>query len=1254
MAFVHLGVRSEYAIVDSIVRINELVQAAKQDGQTALGLADLHNTFALVKFYKACIGAGIKPILGSEVVVAPSMDSQDEFSVILYAMNDDGYKNLLRLVSDSYTTRPMGDNGKVIKHTPIVTKDALAKRNSGLIAILTHRSEIAPILSSQHPQWAIQRFEFWQATFGDRLYLGIKRTHTGDDTYNKNAIIYGSQAGIPIIAHNDVRFINKTPELIGKEDTNSSDFEAHEARVCITGGWVLADPNRPHLYTENQYFRTQDEMSELFADLPQVIENTNLLASRCNVSLTLGKNFLPAFPIPDGMTEESFFRQISKDGLNKRLDKLYPPSTRTDDWESVRKPYDDRLEFEVNIILNMGFPGYFLIVMDFIRWAKENGVPVGPGRGSGAGSLVAYSLNITDLDPLHYDLLFERFLNPERVSMPDFDVDFCIEGRDRVIDYVAQTYGRMAVSQIITFGTMGAKAVIRDVARVQGKSYGLADKISKLIPKTPGISLAKAKEEEPLLNDLLTNSEDGDHEQALEIWEMAQKLEGITRNVGKHAGGVLIAPNRISDFSAVYCDDEGHFVSQYDKDDVEAVGLVKFDFLGLRNLTVIKSAIDNIDARRAKEGLPPIDLDTLPLDDMDVYRSVLQTGNTTAVFQLESSGMKKYLKQLKPSNIEDVIAMCALYRPGPLESGMVQSFIDRKNGIQEIAYPDPNHQHELLKPALEPTYGTIVYQEQVMQIAQVLAGYTLGGADMLRRAMGKKKVEEMAKERSKFVEGSIANEIDGELAGKIFDLVEFFAGYGFNKSHSAAYGVLAYQTAYLKHYYPAEFMSAVLTSEMNNTDTVVFLIGDCKENFGLSVLPPSINHSQWRFVTDPDDPTHTRIISGLGAVKGVGEDAVASIVKARQEREFADLYDFCNRVDTKKVGKRALEALICAGCFDDMAKKLAPQFIHESHHIRGGLWEQLPSAMEVAHQNRQNLLDGTLDLFAEVDDGLSVAPPLKPIIWGDQTRLRGEKDTLGLYLTGHPLDKYRHELPKFTNVPSLSELTDTGAGKMVKVAGLVVDVANFGNRIAVTLDDGTARLEISCYADKYSHLKSILESNISLSDALVAKYERLIKSEKNFNPQKLNSQTLAKIDKTDWENVHNLNGSIIIARISVRENDGRLFCRLHGASTLTQARLKHLTGVHLKLASDDTATLYELLGLLKENNPPNDSDIPQTTDEHGNTGDDGDGCLPISLFLHDDCGLCKVMVNERFRFYPSDETMNALHRLFNTETIKLY
>lgn len=1248
MAFVHLGVHSEFAIVDSIVRIKDLVKAAKADGQTALALADLNNMFAVVKFYKACTAAGIKPIIGLEATIGDAIDrtaEENAHTVMLYAMNNGGYKNLLRLLSDAYTDRPKNDNGTVSVHTPIITKDALFAHNDGIIAILTDRSETANVLKGNHPESFANCVRPWQEVFGDRLYLGIKRTHTGDDGYNRQAIIQGSQAGIAIIAHNDVRFMNPVPEHqnLGKDDEVSSDFDAHEARVCIATGWTLDSPHRPRNYTEQQYFRTQDEMAKLFADIPQVIKNTTLLASRCNVTLTLGINVLPDFPIPEGETIESFFRKVSNEGLDQRLAKLYPTHTRDENWDKTLKSYQDRLNYELDIILKMGFPGYFLIVMDFIRWAKANGVPVGPGRGSGAGSLVAYSLNITDLDPLEYDLLFERFLNPERVSMPDFDIDFCIEGRDRVIDYVGRTYGRKAVSQIITFGTMAARAVVRDVARVQGKPLGLADKMSKLIPKTPGISLAEAVQEEQQLRELLSqDSTHPDHEAALEIWDMAEKLEGITRNVGKHAGGVLIAPNRISDFSAVYCDDEGHPVSQFDKDDVEAVGLVKFDFLGLRNLTVIQAAVDNINTTRAKLGQEPIDLEKLPLNDSAVYESVLQSGNTTAVFQLESSGMKKYLKQLKPTNIEDVIAMCALYRPGPLESGMVTDFIDRKHGIQEPAYPHPDFQHEWLEAPLKATYGVIVYQEQVMQIAQVLSGYTLGGADMLRRAMGKKKPEEMAKQRSIFVEGAIGQGVSGELAGQIFDLVEKFAGYGFNKSHSAAYGVLAYQTAYLKYYYPAEFMAAVLTSEMDDTDTIVFLISDCKDNFDLSVIPPSVNHSDWRFVVQ-DDKT---IIYGLGAVKGVGEEAVASIVRARKDGEFKDLYDFCNRVDIKKVGKRALEALICAGCFDDLAVKIKPEFAAQElrHHIRGGLWEQLPAAAQVAEQNRQNELAGTFDLFGEVDDGLSVAPELPNVIWGDQTRLKGEKDTLGLYLTGHPLDKYRTELKKYTNITQLSELGDTGHNKYARVAGLVIDVANFGNRVAITLDDGSCRVEVSCFTDKFTHLKSVLEAKTP------------------------NATELRKIPKENWETIEDLNGAIIIAKLSVRESDGRVFARMQDAMSLTQARLKHLSAVNIKLHTHDTTALAGILSLLKENHPPEDMPIFEDEDsiedavaydEEGNEiimpkpAIIKDGCLPVSLFLYDDCSISKLMVNDRFRLCPSDTVISGLQAILPPENIIL-
>ncbi|MEO1850554.1 MAG: DNA polymerase III subunit alpha, partial [Psychrobacter sp.] len=985
MAFVHLGIHSEYSITDSIVRIKPLVKAAAADNQRALALTDLSNLYATVKFYRACLGAGIKPIIGSEVI----MDNEDT-RLTLLAMNNEGYQNITRIVSLGFTE---GRADPVNHGTPVIKRSHILEHAAGVIVLLTEKSDVGQALVGSMPEKADELLTEWQAQFGDRLYFAIKRTNrSGEDAFIRAAIHSGAKHNIPIIAHNDVRFLAQ------------EDFDAHEARVCIAGSYVLADPNRPRNYSDEQYLKTQEQMAQLFADIPQVVDNTLRLATRCNVTLTLGINVLPDFPVPEGETIESFFRAESKRGLEERLDKLFPVEARTDNWSDFRQRYDERLAYELDIILSMGFPGYFLIVMDFIRWAKANGVPVGPGRGSGAGSLVAYALNITDLDPIHYDLLFERFLNPERVSMPDFDIDFCIEGRDRVIDYVAQTYGRDAVSQIITFGTMAAKAVVRDVARVQSKSYFLANKISKLIPKTPGITLSQALEQEPQLKDLISNPDNMDYEDAIEIWEMAVKLEGVCRNVGKHAGGVLIAPHKITDFSAIYCDDEGHRVSQFDKDDVEAVGLVKFDFLGLRNLTVINAAVENINLRRAKENVPALVLEDLPLDDVKAYK-LLQDAKTTAVFQLESMGMKKYLAKLQPTNIEDVIAMCALYRPGPLDAGMVEMYIDRKHGREEVIYDHPN-----LEPILENTNGVIVYQEQVMQISQVMAGYSLGGADMLRRAMGKKKPEEMAKQRDIFVTGATSQGIDEVTSGGVFDLMEKFAGYGFNRSHSAAYGVLAYQTAYLKQYYPAEFMAAVLTSDMNNTDNVVFFINDCRENFDLTVVNPSVNRSEWHFVAD----TPTNIIYGLGAIKGVGEGAVESIVNARRtDGPFKDLYDFCRRVDIKKVNKRTLEALVSAGCFDDFAATLRPDLpADEAYEIRGALMSQLPSAVQAAEQDRQNNELGMMDLFGEMD-GVVAAPPLvmtPELIWGDKHRLKAEKNTLGLYLTGHPINEYLDEL----------------------------------------------------------------------------------------------------------------------------------------------------------------------------------------------------------------------------------------------------
>lgn len=1237
MAFVHLGIHSEYSITDSIVRIKPLVKAAAADNQRALALTDLSNLYATVKFYRACLGAGIKPIIGSEVI----MDNEDT-RLTLLAMNNEGYQNITRIVSLGFTE---GRADPVNHGTPVIKRSHILEHAAGVIVLLTEKSDVGQALVGSMPEKADELLTEWQAQFGDRLYFAIKRTNrSGEDAFIRAAIHSGAKHNIPIIAHNDVRFLEQ------------EDFDAHEARVCIAGSYVLADPSRPQTYSDEQYLKTQEQMAQLFADIPQVVDNTLRLATRCNVTLTLGINVLPDFPVPEGETIESFFRAESQRGLEERLDKLFPVEARTDNWSDFRQRYDERLAYELDIILSMGFPGYFLIVMDFIRWAKANGVPVGPGRGSGAGSLVAYALNITDLDPIHYDLLFERFLNPERVSMPDFDIDFCIEGRDRVIDYVAQTYGRDAVSQIITFGTMAAKAVVRDVARVQSKSYFLANKISKLIPKTPGITLSQALEQEPQLKDLISNPDNMDYEDAIEIWEMAIKLEGVCRNVGKHAGGVLIAPHKITDFSAIYCDDEGHRVSQFDKDDVEAVGLVKFDFLGLRNLTVINAAVENINLRRAKENMPALVLEDLPLDDVKAYK-LLQDAKTTAVFQLESMGMKKYLAKLQPTNIEDVIAMCALYRPGPLDAGMVEMYIDRKHGREEVIYDHPN-----LEPILENTNGVIVYQEQVMQISQVMAGYSLGGADMLRRAMGKKKPEEMAKQRDIFVTGATSQGIDEVTSGGVFDLMEKFAGYGFNRSHSAAYGVLAYQTAYLKQYYPAEFMAAVLTSDMNNTDNVVFFINDCRENFDLTVVNPSVNRSEWHFVAD----TPTNIIYGLGAIKGVGEGAVESIVNARRtDGPFKDLYDFCRRVDIKKVNKRTLEALVSAGCFDDFAATLRPDLpADEAYEIRGALMSQLPSAVQAAEQDRQNNELGMMDLFGEMD-GVVAAPPLEmtpELIWGDKHRLKAEKNTLGLYLTGHPINEYLDELKRYTSGTRLNKLTDTGYNGSCYFAGLIIDIANFGNRNVITLDDGTSRLEVSCYAERFNRVKEQL-----------------------------------KIDE------------VVIIKGSIRERDGRLFARLDSAMSMVDARLRWLKKISIKVHGSDIDLLTRLQPLLKsaqadiipeprlaynqeqdesgnsvsntydpamggslydengndllalENDMNHDAfnqnSMPQSSANNALSNTDtsiNDNCLPLGLSVYDVYGIANVGLSEHWRVYPNDDNLQQLKTLVSEDNLHFH
>ena len=1048
-SFVHLRVHSEYSLVDGLVKVKPLIKAVTEAGMPAVAITDQSNMCSLVKFYKAAMGGGIKPISGVDLWLTDAEDDSVLTRISLLAMNPKGYRNLTELVSRGYTE---GQRNGVVT----VRREWIAEASEGVIALSAAKEgEIGIALLSSSPERADELLAYWMGVFPDRFYLELQRTsRVNDEEHVHAAVALAARSGCPVVATNDVRFLKR------------GDFEAHETRVCIGEGRALDDPRRVRQYSEEQYLKTSEEMAELFADIPEALENSVEIAKRCNIDVQLGTYFLPEFPIPDGLTIEEYFKKVSFEGLEERLKVILPPDTP--DYEAKRQVYIDRLNFELDIINQMGFPGYFLIVMDFIKWAKGNGVPVGPGRGSGAGSLVAYSLLITDLDPLAYDLLFERFLNPERISMPDFDVDFCMEGRDRVIDYVADAYGRNAVSQIITFGTMAAKAVVRDVARVQGKPYGLADRLSKMIPGTPGMTLKAALEQEEPLREFLEDDGNSDKESANEIMEMAFKLEGLTRNVGKHAGGVVIAPGKLTDFAPLHCDENGdNLVTQYDKDDVEAAGLVKFDFLGLKTLTIIDWAVKAANVRREREGEGPLSIERIPLDDKPSF-DLLKKGDTTAVFQLESQGMKELIKKLKPDQFEDIIALVALYRPGPLESGMVDNFINRKHGREPVSYPDVKYQHEWLKPILAPTYGVILYQEQVMQIAQVLAGYTLGGADLLRRAMGKKKPEEMAKQREIFESGAKEKGIEPDLAMKIFDLVEKFAGYGFNKSHSAAYALVAYQTAWLKAHYPAEFMAAVISADMQNTDKVVTFIDESK-NMGLRVLPPDVNSCGYRFTVNAEGD----IIYGLGAIKGLGEGPIEAIVSARgdngEERAFEDLFDFCRRIDLKKINKRSLEALVRAGALD----KLGP---NRHFRDRAVLMATLPDAIAAAEQDARNQEAGMMDLFGGGEDEHAPATAVawKPgRDWNDDIRLNGEKDTLGLFLTGHPIDQFEGEVRQFVS-SRLNSLQPTAKGEAATVAGLVVALRitrskRSGERMGfITLDDKTGRVEVSVFGRTFA------------------------------------------------------------------------------------------------------------------------------------------------------------------------------------------
>ena len=1014
--FIHLRLHTEFSVVDSTCRIDDVVKVAAKDRQPALAITDLSNLFGAVKFYKEARGKGLKPVIGAEIILEGlGGDAGATSRMLLLVQNKQGYLNISELIARAYTKN-------VVKNQAVIKLAWLKELNEGLIALSgAQAGPVGQALVQGDTHRASEAALQLASVFPHRFYLELQRAGRSDDEPHVVAAVQlAARLKLPVVATHPIQF------------TEPDDYEAHEARVCIADGEILSNPKRVRRFTREQYFKSAQQMEALFEDIPSSIANTVEIAKRCSLTLVLGKPQLPEFPTPlvDGrqLSPEEYFRYASHEGLKERMAHLYPDAAKR---EAEMPRYLERLEFELGTILKMGFPGYFLIVGDFINWAKKNGCPVGPGRGSGAGSLVAYSLKITDLDPLQYNLLFERFLNPERVSMPDFDIDFCQGNRDRVIDYVKSKYGKEAVSQIATFGTMAARGVVRDVGRVLDMSYTFCDGISKLIPNKPGTNVTLqlpptdgkksdkyvyASEAEPILAEREANEED-----VKTLLELARKLEGITRNIGMHAGGVLIAPGKLTDFCPLYQQPgSDSAVSQYDKDDVEAIGLVKFDFLGLATLTILEIAREFIMQRHP--GQENFAYENLPLDDAKVYR-LFSEGKTEAVFQFESTGMQRMLKDAKPSRLEDLIALNALYRPGPMD--LIPSFVARKHGREVIEYP-----HPLVAEMLSETYGIMVYQEQVMQTAQILGGYSLGGADMLRRAMGKKKAEEMAEHRAIFRAGAAKNAIDEAKADEIFDLMEKFAGYGFNKSHAAAYSLLAYHTAWIKVHYTAEFFCANMTVEMDDTDKLKVLFEDAVK-MGLSFEAPNINRGKHRF----EPISNKEIRYGLGAIKGTGQQAIDAIVAAREGRgptqeegPFKSLFDFARRVDRTRLNKRCVEALIKAGAFDTLNLN------------RAALVESMDRAFDFASASAANANQvGLFDMGGEDDHGSSTQEPdlVDALPWGVKERLTQEKTAVGFYLSGHLFDEVALEVRRFAK-RSIEDVLDTREPQLL--AGIVTDL----------------------------------------------------------------------------------------------------------------------------------------------------------------------------------------------------------------------
>jgi len=1186
--FVHLRLHSEFSITDGVVRIDDAVAAAAKDEMGALALTDLSNLFGLVRFYTAARSGGVKPIAGADVWISNPLEPDQPHRLLLLVQNHSGYLNLCQLLSRASLDNQTRGRAEVdmtwFSEPAAKEEDKVAKRTLafGLIALSGGRSgEVGAALLAGQDEQAKQAALRLNTLFPNSFYLEVQRGgHPQDEKQVQLACHLASELDLPVVATHPVQFMKRT------------DFTAHEARVCIAEGELLGNPRRQKKFNEEQYFLTQAEMEKRFADLPVALANSVEIAKRCNLSLVLGQPRLPDFPTPQGVTLDEYLMAQSEIGLKRHMERNFPdPEKRANEQQR----YHDRLVFEVKTISQMGFPGYFLIVADFINWAKNNGVPVGPGRGSGAGSLVAYSLGITDLDPLRYNLLFERFLNPERVSMPDFDIDFCQHGRDRVIQYVKDKYGKDAVSQIATFGTMAARAAIRDVGRVLEQGYNFVDGIAKLVPNKPGqyMTIDMAKKEEKQLAEREKNEDE-----VRQLLSLAEQLEGMTRNVGMHAGGVLIAPGRLTDFCPLYTQetkdqDSSSVISQFDKDDVEAIGLVKFDFLGLTTLTILAAAERSIKALHTDRK--DWSMSEILLDDEKAFE-VLKRANTVAVFQLESRGMQGMLREAKPDRFEDIIALVALYRPGPMD--LIPDFIERKHGRQKVEYPDPR-----IESVLRETYGIMVYQEQVMQMAQMIGGYSLGGADMLRRAMGKKKPEEMAQHRKIFSDGAKAGGISEAKANEIYDLMERFAGYGFNKSHAAAYALLAYQTAWLKAYYPAEFMAANLSLAMDDTDKVKILYDDCLAN-QIRVFSPDINTGVYEFTplrapdAAPDSPiSHIRY--GLGAVRGTGEAAIEAIVKARETGgPFKDLFDFCARVDRRQVNRRAIEALMRAGAFDSLYRdSLAAG--GNLYDIRSTLLSSLARAIEAAEQAEASIHQ--VSLFDVVGEENRHLPELvREPIWSEKKRLQEEKTALGLCLTGHMFDAYREETAHFIRQP----LAKISEGKDQLIAGIITSARMLtgqrGRMMIATIDDGTAALEVTLYSEVYEPNRSWLKED----ELLVAKV--------NVTPDKFS-------------------GGMRIVSEAVMD--------------ITGARMRFARNVHVFIdTAIDIKMLRSQISPYLMSSRVRDPKFGSANFSHPNSNDAVKG-LMLTAAVTTSGGACLMQFPEDLRIYPDDACLHGLSQI---------